>query len=374
MNFRHEQLPELPAPPLRILSVAVLALVAGVGVVWCLNRPTGPECVGVLHAHTTQIVAPADGILVDLLVQEGEDVDPGTPVARLLDARLENEIRLQEQQVASAESELVQARAEAELELAWRRSSLDKELCELQLRSASFLKEKFDHELRHTMLADMLEGRSLVMLEEPSNLFESLMVEKRASEPARMVTVLQMEAAANAAEVSGAQVEICEQQLSRLKTLQSALPEQVRKSAGVDVAEARVAELKLKLKQLEMRREALAVPSTAVGTVGLLKVDAGDHLAAGQPIVELLDTARREIIVHVPSQDIAAFVPKSSVAIQFPGAVRRTGRVVHVAPQATRAVEGDPLAPAHVRVKVEQTGAVWPTVPIGTQVLVEPAD
>lgn len=387
MMQRSEKCPELPAPPGRIIAFAVMALIAGISLAVWIDRPGGPECIGILAARTTFVTAETEGTLAEFLISEGEPISIGDPLVRMTDERLERSILAKRREIASLGSELQRALATAELELKWRTRTVEAEICEIQLRSATFLKEKFDYELQRSMLSDLLAENDVVSLgggptsPEPwlseiwpsSNSVDPL-ARVRRPRPERLTTVLHLEAAANAAEVSSAQVEICEMRQQRLERLMQELPNQVRRTAGVDVAEANLARAREELDQMEAEQNELTVTSPAIGTVGMFKVQRGDHLTPGTPIVELLDGSQRHLVVNVPSQEITSFETERALKLIFPGKLEREGRVVRIAPQATRSSQQDSSqADTTVLVYVEQKGRLWPDVPIGSQVRVRMA-
>ena len=371
MSDRHETCPELPAPPGRIVVFAVLALVGGVMTARWIDRPRGPECVGYLTAHSTSVTARDEGTVAKFEVHEGAAVRIGDQLLTLRDDDLTREIAAKQREIASLQSELSRTLAEAELELDWRLRTIEAEICDIQLRSAGFLKEKFDFELQRNMIGDLLVGGEIAMLETPQELFSASFLESRPDRAERLTSALRMEVASNAAEVSAAQVEICELRQKNLELLKKELPNHVRRKVGVDVAESRLKLAKEELAQLEQRQNELLVNSPAIGKVGTFYVHEGDYLVPGQRIVELLDESRRDLIVHVPSREIAAFPVGLEVELTFSGGVSRSGKVVSIAPQATKSPipGGDPI----VLVQVEPAGAVWPQLPIGSQVSVHPA-
>jgi hypothetical protein len=177
--------------------------------------------------------------------------------------------------------------------------------------------------------------------------------------------VLQLEAATNATEVCAAQVELCDEQIGWLEELKEALPERVRRSLGVDTIELRLETARDERTNLEDVESLSTITSSAIGRAGVFFKRAGDYVAVGEPIVEVLDDSQRFVVLDVPSERIADFTIGRELALTFPGGVSRSGRVVRVAPQA---VHDQQNAGAVVRVHVEQAGVVWPSVPIGARV------
>ncbi len=371
MNQQSELCPELPAPPRRIFAFAASALALGVALALWIEQPRGPECYAILAARTTYVTAPIEGTFAEMSITEGADVKIGDPILRLQDGSLERRILDKKREIAALESQFQQALAATELELNWRTRTLESEICDIQLRSASFLKEQYSFDMQRSMLNDVLAGRDFVIQDENDSLFHTLIEAKTTNSSKRMATVLEMENAANGAEVSAAQVEICEERQKQLLNLKSSLPMQIRRTQGVNVAEANVVRAKAELDQLLAEESDLMILSPSIGRVGVFQCRTGDHLKRGTPIVELLDDAKRYLVVHVPSKEIPHFALGTNVKLKFPGNETRTGIVSTVSPQAkpscpTNSVDIDTTILVHV----DQTGNVWPSVPIGSQVQV----
>ncbi|MFG0333667.1 MAG: HlyD family secretion protein [Maioricimonas sp. JB049] len=367
-----------PAPPPasrgRVLFVLALALAAGIGVARWINHHGGPTFQGRLTAHTTVVTTDRSGMLADILATEGDRVRIGAPLVTLSDADLQERIEQQTSEVARLEVELQSAQARAALEIEWRQRAIDNEIHEIRLASAGYLKEKFEHELQRSMLADVLTSSEIASLDDGSDTFKSLIIEKPIPADRRISTMLQMEAAANAAEVSSARIEMCDADLKRLTTARERLPELVRNASGVDVAESRLSEATARLERLKARQTSLTVHAPAIGIVGVFIKRPGDRVQPGDVIVELLDDARCQLTVDVPSRHIDDFTPGRELTLTFPGREARAGRVTSIAPQAQPQVDASGHREAFVLVRVEQAGELWPTVPIGSRVDVQLAE
>jgi multidrug resistance efflux pump len=341
---------------------------AGAAVAVWFERHGEVRFAAYLETHTTPVTAEHPGRVEALAKSEGDRITIGDPLLNLTDSQLMREIQLQKDEVARTEIQLNQCLAEADLDLQWRTNDLDDKIIDYQLRSAGYLKEKYDFELQKSMLADMLSSNLTAALPDPESLIGSLMVEDRLPRVEEMTTALKLETVSNATDVSSAQVEICEQQLKRLEQVKQSLPATVRRRAGVDAAEATLARAKAMLEQTEGRRTELTVASTAVGKVGVYRVKVGDHVQPGQTIVELLDDARRFLRVEVPSSKISELKVAQNVDITFPGGGKRTGRIQLIAPQAIPTDPNSHGAESLILVRVEQTGELWPDLPVGTRV------
>ncbi len=363
----------MPAPPGRIVLFALLALGAGTALAYGLKCSRHPQCLGYLAARTTYVTSDREGTLAEFSVAEGDEVGLDDALVLLSNSALTDQIAQKNQEIALLKSELKRSLAEAELELDWRLRTVNTEICDIQLRSAGYLKERYNYQLRRTMLADVLQGESIVMADGEDTFYESIVLGGKLPTVERATTMLELEAAANNAEVSATQVEICDLQIKRLNELRDRLPAQIQRSLGVDVAEARVTQAEQELALLEQSEARLTIASPAIGRVGVFQVKRGDHLEPGTPIVELLDSSQRFLVVHVPSQQITNYTIDTRVRLIFPGRQNREGRVYSIAPQALPQHDV-PVEVGHdapVAVLVEQVGAVWPDVPMGARVTVE---
>ena len=354
--------------PLRTIAICLASLVAGAGFAVWVERHGDVRFDAYLEAHTTPVTAEYPGRVAALVRHEGDRLSIGDPLLSLTDGLLLQEIVTQKDAVAHSELHLQHCLAEADLDLQWRTNELDQRIVDYQLRSAGFLKEKYDFELQKSMLTDMLACNQTAALKDADTMFKAFVVEGGLPEVERMTTALKLETVVNATDVSTAQVEICEQQLKRLEGIKSTLPATVRRKAGVDSAEAALARSKSLLERIEGRRTELTVPSTAVGKVGVYRVHVGDHVEPGQTIVELLDDARRHLRVEVPSSKISSLKVARGVDVTFPGGAKRTGRVARIAPQAIPTDRNSHGADSLIIVHVEPTGELWPDLPIGTRV------
>lgn len=361
--------PKVPHP-IRTICVCVSALLAGIAVAHWYERHGHDSFDGYLEAHKTTITADREGRITAISQPEGQRVTIGDPLTILSDEGLENELGLIQDEIAQADIHLQRCLAESELDLQWRLAELDQKIVDYQLRSASYLKEKYDFELEKSMLADVLASNQTASLQDGDGLFRAFVVEGGAPEIERMTTALKMETMTNAADVSGAQVEICEQQLKRLESAKTTLPSTVRRKSGVDAAEASVARAKSQLARVESKRSGLTIVSNAVGKVGVYRVQEGDQVMPGQTIVELLDDARRHMRVEIPSSRISKFSVNQTVNVRFPGGTLRTGRVEWIAPQAIPTDSNSHGHESLILVHVEQSGELWPEVPVGTHVKV----
>lgn len=370
MSYRPSVNQELPASPTRILIFLAMALISGFALAAWIDRPSGPECQGTLLARVTTIRCHQDWRIVSIDIAEGDNVGLGDRLFTYADRRLEQRLANQRDRVASLKGELERLTKQVELELAWRTKDLESEICAIQLKSADYLKEKYDFELQKSMLADLLSENQFVLADSNSRLFESMVIRNKLPKTDRLSTVMHLEVASNAAEVSAAQVELCDQRELGLRRLKENLPDHLRKTMGVESAESELAALQLELEELSRSTEMQVLTSPVVGKIGALRSRPEEPVAPGSTILEIVDEVERSIAVDVPSQHLSRFGVGSELRILFPGKVTRTGRVTRI---ATLAEPANGNRDSTVRVTVEPSGKLWPTIPVGSRLPVYPA-
>jgi multidrug resistance efflux pump len=355
--------------PLQVLAVVILALGGGLAASHWLVEGRSEKFYGYVYPRTTTIAAPRSGVIATIETRSGDVVEPGALIARLADAQLDRRFEAKQGQIASMEAELMRSQAMAELDLDWRLRDLDSDICELQLLAATYQKERYDFELRKSMLSDSLASNQFAMLGGNDEFMGSLIREQGESSEDRMVTVLRLEAAENAAEVSRAQIEWCAWNKTRLEKLRSRLPDVIKRSAGVDVLTAQLTSAKRELCQIQAEREQLEIKSPAIGRIGVMRITAGSPVNPGGAIVDILDDIEREVVVQAPSEKILLFRVGEKVEVTFAGRETREGQIVRIAPQAQ--TKNDEVGgESFVEVRIQQVGEIWPEVPAGSRVTV----
>ncbi len=363
---------ELPAPPLRIALGVVIALIAGIGLARWLERGDAHTVPAFLRVRTVSVTADRSGRLVEFLVEEGDRITVGDQLLVLADTDLEDKVLQAAENIKILEQQFAQAEAQANYQLAIQRQELDEKICQIRLKSAEYLKQQYDHELRKNMLADRMAMHESALWDAEDLLIQSLSLESRWPDSDRIATVHQMEVAANAAEVSAAQVELCEERVEALKRTSESLSTYIRESCGVELVKTQLEAARSEMKRLEERQSRLTLCSDAVGQVGVFRHRPGDHVRPGEPIVELLDDSQRYLEAFVPSRRIQEFQVGNEVLLTFPGQEKRRGRIVRIAPQVKPDSSAHDFSDPVVPVEIEQAGRLWPVVPIGTRIDVAP--
>lgn len=370
-------LPYQPAPPIRVFLAVLVALGGGIGLVRCLDDARRDSVTGYLHAERVPIVADRDAVIQQIVAAPGTVVQAGSPLITLADDSLQQEIADKQQEFAALQTELEQAKAKAEIELAWRTKELDEAVFDTKLRSAGFLKDQLAYQVENFAWTSFIENRgNLRAAVEPDSVFRSVTFEDSVTpEESRMRAMLRQGHAQNALEVNSVQVEICDKRLKELEQLRIELPEKVRRAVGVDVAESRLVRAAEELENLKSRQDTLTLKASAYGTVGIYHAQPGEKISAGSPLVELLDPDRRFVIAHVPTDRLGEFTPGTEVRLEFGDGNVRNGRVRDIPPQAqsfgqlTATPEDNQ---AVLLVRIEPSGKLWPELPIGATVKIRP--
>lgn len=353
-----------------LLLGAALAVSSGLTACWAWS---GSECyTGFLRAESTSISANRDGTIQTLLLAEGATAETGAPLLTVIDDSLVSQIAESRQRVELLRTELDQARARADVDLKWRNKELEAEILQTQLKSAGYLKTQYDLQMQKHAWNEHESRQSGFGADQPP---QSVIQAVRVPDDLGIQTVLKQEAVQNAIQVADAQVELCEQRLDELKRLKEQLPDRIDRANGVGTAEARLQAAAATLTQLERQQREIEVVAPSYGTVGIYRKRPGERVRADETIVELLDEDRRFLLVAVPSRELAAVTADSAVSLEFPGGKMRAGKVRQIPPQTTTAAEdnssrGDALVP----VRIDPTGRLWPSVPIGTAVKVKFAE
>jgi len=373
-----------PASLGRTILFLLIALGSGLGLTAAMSSRHAPAFSARLYAQTITITAPRDARVKSILIPPGKPVTPGTQVAMLIDEGLSSDLEQQRRRVILLQRELEQARAQAEVDLAWRTKLLDDEILNNQLRSADYLKKKYLRQIRDYAWQEYLHNNALadagsvgtgtVETGSTDDVFSSLMQEQMLPGEDRFRSLLRQEAIRSAKEVYDTQIQLCDQRLDQLRQLKADLPERLRRAKGVDVIETRLTVARQILKQLESRQALIPLQAPGYGTVGVYRKHSGERVSAGGAIVELLNQQQRYLIVQVPSDEMTRFAPGTQVTLRFAGGQQRRGIVRSVPPQtleeASRRDAADRLRDVAVPVRVDPSGRLWPSVPIGSSVAV----
>lgn len=348
----------------RLVVFGGAALLAGIACAGWLDGRQIESLPGTLQSQSVTITADRPCRLAEILVHPGDDVLVGAPLVRLTDPVLAARIAQQRQELATRQAEIAKAEAAAEVELGWRRRELQTEEFETRMKLAALQNDRLNRQVEQIAWREHLaESPDWTGASSTDAFLRPITLSTATAGIERLQAVLKEDAAALAAESLTAQVALCEQRLKDLAALQERLQASLRLSAGVEVAERRAAAAEAELNALLEQESQLTIASPGVGVVGLLLKQPGDQLAAGEPLLELLDDAQRTVGVPVPSTQLGRFREGQTVTLLFPGHALREGILGPIPPQA---IEGNAIS--ELPLQIHPSGKLWPTVPIGTRV------
>jgi len=353
----------------RILLFGGSAWLLGSALTTWIGTPEVATVPATLQARSQSVIVSQPARLAELHVTAGQQVEPATPLFRLVDDRLAARIRTKRQQIVELAAELSRTEAAAEVELEWRRRELQREAFETRLKLTALREAHVHHQVEQIAWQEHLTGidRWLGDLGADRDV-QPLLLPVDALHPARLQALLRADESASTLEVDAAQLALCEQKLSEIAALEAKLVEKVRISAGADVAQTRLRRAEAELKILEEQEQALTILSPGYGVVGSLSLQAGDALAAGQCVIELLDGDQRFLVAHVPSALVSRFHVGEKVVLLFPQRQRLEGTVAEIPPQAeATAADDDAIVP----IRIAPCGKLWPHLPVGSRVSVE---
>lgn len=366
-------IPQLSAS--RLLPLAAVALLAGLGATVLVARAGEVRLTGFLRAEQSIVYAPHSGRVEAVEAPSGGEVNPRQALIQLTDESLDHEIATKSREVESFRAALEQCRAQAEVQMSLQRKSVDEELLRTRLESAKYLREhyaaNFEHITLRKVAKDSSTGRWLAatpdFLIQPERLFNTVSVEPIVlPDEMRLSNVMRQELVRNLAEVNKAQSELCDIHIAELEKLRENLPEMIRRAAGVDVAEAKLAQATEQLDTLNKQKEALLVVSPGHGIVGAYVKHAADPVDAGEALVTIYDRDRPFVEVDVPSREVINLHVGQTLRVDFANE-KRTGRVEFICPQAHKR-NGD--ADTWITVRIGPAGKLWPDVAIGSAVAV----
>jgi HlyD family secretion protein len=300
-----------------ILGAAGVVIIAAAGVVYWLLRPA--PAIGILEANgrtegtEVTLSAKVGGRALDVAVREGQQVEAGALIAKI-DAR-ELEAQLAQAQAAAAAAKAQIDAMDAQARAAGRSveqarigegvvqattaheshratESVARAAAEVQVAEARWREQRDSYERYQKLGKDGFVSASF--LDQARSRLEAAEAGLRAAKQA------QEEAAAGLqkAQAAGGEVALRRMEVERLAA------EEERARAGRAVAEeqakaaaARVTELQALLTDTEIR-------APTRGTVINRLVEPGELVAAGRPIITLIDLASLYVRVYIPEREI----------------------------------------------------------------------
>lgn len=354
----------LPAPPRVMVLVCLCSVITSVGMTNWLDSRSYKIWQGRLETVSEIVVAPREMRIVSLELKPGDTVKPGNVLLKTDAAALDEQIDAQRELIEQLTLELQQSEAKADVELGSQMRSIDNDIHARKLKSADLLKEKYLAEFGEIAWTDYLTKESRIHIVSANGL-KPLVHSLPIPDEARIRAMLRQEAAHNAAEVYAAQVEEVENRLKDLQAQKVGLPDQIRNAHGIPLLQHKVEIAEQKLAHLEELRAQMEILSPAFGTVGLFRKRAGDQVAAGEPLVEILDRARQFLTVSIPSTDLHLFEPGQEVILEFAGYNARSGLISEIPPQSSTTNERGENC---FEVTITPIDKSWPEVPFGSNV------
>lgn len=358
---------------LRTALVLGVALGAGVWFAREVDQQRSASYPGHLQARMLTVVAEQAAKIREFQIQPGQRVKTGDPLLTLECDQITKSASERQQAAADAEQEAIRVKAAADLELHWRRRELQSEIFQTQFKLASLRQEKLHQEVEQLAWRESQTIKEIFSdSRQNDSVFKFLSESKQSLPENRVQALLREDAAVAATQALTSQITLCEQRLSELRTLEQGLESQIRLSHGVQAAEERK---RIAREQAAITDDPLActaVTSPGYGLAGLPKKQKGDMVHPGETLIQILDDDRRTVEVDIPSQSAVLFHSGQKVRLEFPGREERLGIVASVSPQTGDAMTAFPEAngDAPVRLSIEPAGKLWPTVSIGSRVLV----
>lgn len=352
---------KIPASRRRVVLLSLLSLTAGLAATFWVEHLRYERFTGFLQARLRTVATVREAQVAQILVTPGTVVLAGQPLVRLKDTALEQRLEAKQREVEALEIELSRTQAALEVELEWRRKDI--------------LKEIFDAKMKGTQATRKAAGPIGIgatgkggwgsaagsdvrtAVQQTDSIRQTggdLPVANNAGEPSKLMLT---------------DVELCAQHIDELERLNRELPDKISRSMGVDLAQARLAHARAELVRLQSQQKELTLVAETSGMVGVFNKELGDHVAAHEPIVQLLDEEQPYLLLQIPSSRISDFAPGTLVELYFPGGKRGQGRVEEIPPQTSPipvpgAASTDTMITAHI----EPVGALWPNLPFGSEV------
>lgn len=360
----------------RVAVLCLTALAAGIGVATWIEGRGATSYAGHLQARTTLVTAGRAARIATVSVATGQRVVPGEKLLELADDQLTAQITAKKRELIELEADVHRVKATADVELEWRQRELQNETFQTQLKAAAMNQEKLSKQVEQLAWQEHLTSRNNDLdagssLAGSASPFRSIVLNTHVMDERRLQAMLKEDAAAGAAESLVAQLTLCEQQLERLKKLGEDLPNKVRLSVGVELAETRLTRAREELSSLEQQRDSLTIVCPSHGVVGAVHQEPGDLVESGTTIIELFDDDRRHLTASIPSSAVARLRQGTKLTLIFPAGYNRIGLVAAIPPQAINEASTGQVNDSQVAIRIEPAGKLWPKVPIGSRVKVQ---
>ncbi|MCA8987032.1 MAG: HlyD family efflux transporter periplasmic adaptor subunit [Planctomycetaceae bacterium] len=357
-----------PCRPGRLLLIAALALGSGMATNRWLYATANQNFAGRIQVEMLTVRAPVDGILQEWNVKEGETVDPNVLLCRIGGQDLVRKRDLQQQEVERLTARTKTLQAEVDVKLHEHLRTVESDIYQVELQTADLLQKRYFHELELMAWRDQREVLA-TQAATPAPRKGTTQTETAEEREEKLINfMLKEESAVNAIEATDAQLEICSARLATLNQQKQEMQERVRQAVGLSEIELQLEQSKAGLERLEIELSQQLIHSAALGTIANVRRKAGEYVKAGEVLAELYLMQQPYAVAEIPTSHSHRFEVEMPVRCQFPNGEVRTGVVTQVAVSATTTTRPDekPTVP----LKIEQTGALWPKLPIGGEITV----
>lgn len=348
----------------RVVVLSLLSLAAGIGATCWFEQARYERFSGFLQARFRTVNSVREAQVSEILVSPGTLVMAGQPVVRLKDTVFEQRLEAKRREVESLEIQLSQSQARLEVELELRRREILDRIFEAKLKAAQASRRPGQMQ---TGYGAAQKGGWEKSAQAAGRRGKPATGDRTAVAHASAVVTATSEESSASENLS--ELELCKQHIEELERINRELPEKIARMMGVDLAQSNLEHAKAELAWLETQHRELTLIAEASGMVGVFHKEVGDHVAAYEPIVQLLDEEQPYLLLQIPSTKISDFPPGTLVSLKFPGGVAGKGRVVEIPPQ-TSAIPGDGPAGTETKIAVhiDPVGTLWPNLPFGSTV------
>ncbi len=301
----------------------VLGLLAA-GMTGC-GAPEGKvsRLTGVVQATPAIVAAPVAGRIAGVVVEEGEDVERGQPLATLDATRIQDEIQFLEEQVTVLEGRSRVARALGELEVTG--AAAAREGAEAQLEMASGQRDRAqkivdEHDRNPPHIRRRVEAGRIVEERDDLGRLQSEWADARLS-----FFELQVAAAEEAVRAAESARQVAE----------------VRADDAPEAWAGELLERRRRLAEARRRFEEHTIRAPFSGVVSVKVRNAGELVERGEPIVVLHEAGRLWVGVSVEESLAASITAGDRIAVELPGGRIVESEVQSVSPAGEFATQRD---------------------------------
>ncbi len=318
-SANEEEAPGYPAPVGRTLVLITTALVMSTALCCFLGKSTAPPETGTLRGRATPLLSNKTGRIKKFLVQSGDSVQVGQPIAVLIDEQLILNIERQQRERDGIIAALHHAERSVDYDLSESLKNLDAQI--VRLRSA---------------LPINAQGQRM----------------------------------ANS------------QQAARLQDLESqrmTAAHRAKKAVGLDRIREELTLAEAELHRLKSQKVEVTLPSPVAGKVGQLIRKPGERIVPGTRLLNLSDEHHPYLIVEVPEPIAKRFALGDTIPLRFPGKQQGLGMVanmIRLEDENTKETltKDQPKVETNVRLEIEPIDGNWPDLPLKTPVKVRTSD